>query len=116
MFYSIVTIQITATTITGRAVYHLSLENVSPHIILSKKISVCLYKKGWQFSCHIITSRRVKDLLLENVYNILFNTKVYTKRGGSLADRSKCLGFITGKCFTLDCLSMKTEVNLYKKG
>ena len=33
MFYSIVTIQITATTIVGRNVKDLSLENVSPHIV-----------------------------------------------------------------------------------
>ena len=75
MFYLIVTIQITAITITGRNVKHLSLGNDSPHIVFSTNISVCLYQKGWQFSCHMITSRRVKDLSLENVYLILFIPK-----------------------------------------
>ena len=39
---------------------------------LSTKISVSLYKKGWQFSCHLITGINVKDVSPENVYLILF--------------------------------------------
>ena len=38
----------------------------------STKISVNLYQKGWQFSCHLIIGRNVKDLSLENVDLILF--------------------------------------------
>ena len=30
-------------------------------------ISVSLYYKGWQFSCHLTTGRKIKDLSLENV-------------------------------------------------
>ena len=39
----------------------LSLENVLPHIIYCTKISVSLYYKGWQFSCHLTTGR-LEDL------------------------------------------------------
>ena len=31
-----------------------------------------LYQMGWQFSCHLITGRNVKDLSLENVDLMLF--------------------------------------------
>ena len=34
---------------------------------LLHKISVSLYHKEWQFSCHLTTGRNVQDLLLENV-------------------------------------------------
>ena len=42
----------------------------------SMKISVSLYQKGWQFSCHLITGRNVNDLSPENVYLILFSMKI----------------------------------------
>ena len=35
-------------------------------------INVSLYQKRWQFSCHLITGRNVKDLSPENVNLILF--------------------------------------------
>ena len=51
----------------------ISLENVLPHIVLVRdKTSVGFNQKGWQFSCHLITSRNVEDLSPENVYFILF--------------------------------------------
>ena len=50
----------------SRNVKHLSLENVY-RILLSTKISVRLYQKGWQFSSHLITGINVKHLSLENV-------------------------------------------------
>ena len=44
----------------------------------STKISGSLYQKGWQFSCHLITCKNVKDLSPKNVYLILFK---YEKSG-----------------------------------
>ena len=38
----------------------------------STKIIVNLYLKGWQFSCHLIAVRNVKDSSPENVYPVLF--------------------------------------------
>ena len=43
---------------------------------LSTKISLSLNQKGWQFSCHLITCRNVKDLSPENVYLVLFRVGV----------------------------------------
>ena len=41
------------------------------------KISVSLYYKGWQFSCHLTTGRNVKDSSLENVLpQIVYCTKI----------------------------------------
>ena len=40
-----------------------------------------VYTKGWQFCCHLITSRNVKGLSWENVLLIL--VLVYTIRDGS---------------------------------
>ena len=42
----------------------------------STEISERLYQKGWQFNCHLITSRNVKHLSLEYVDLILFSTKI----------------------------------------
>ena len=53
------------------------------------KLRVSLYEKGWQFSCHIITGRNVKNILLETVFPhiVLVRKKVqvYMIRGGSSA-------------------------------
>ena len=43
------------------------------------KISVSLYQKGWQFSCHLIAGRNVKDLSLENVHLILLKYENMSK-------------------------------------
>ena len=43
---------------------------------LSTKISVSLYQKGLQFSCHLITCRNVKDLSPENVYLVFFSIEI----------------------------------------
>ena len=53
MFYSIVTIQITATTITGRNVKQLSPKMFTSYCF-STNISVSLYERGWQLSLHFI--------------------------------------------------------------
>ena len=42
---------------------------------LSTKISGSLYQKGWQFNCHLITGRNVKDLSPENVNLVMFEYK-----------------------------------------
>ena len=42
-----------------------------PYCVITK-ISVSLYQKGRQFSCHKITGRHVKDLSPQNVYLVLF--------------------------------------------
>ena len=39
-----------------------AVENVLPQIVYCTKICVSLYHMGWQFSCHHITGRNVKDL------------------------------------------------------
>ena len=54
--------------ITGRNIKDLSLENVD---LIACKLER-LYKKRWQFSCHLITCRNVKDLSLEKNDLILF--------------------------------------------
>ena len=41
------------------------LENVYL-ILFSTKISVRIYKKGWQISCHLISVNNAKDLSIEN--------------------------------------------------
>ena len=51
---------------TCRIVKDLSLENV---FFIFKDES--LYQTGWQFSCHLITGRNVKNLSRENVDLIL---------------------------------------------
>ena len=38
----------------------------------SSKIIVNLYRKGWQFSCHLIAGINAKDLSPANVYPTLF--------------------------------------------
>ena len=44
---------------------------------LSTKISVSLYQKGWQFSCHLIIGGNLKDLSPENVLtHIVFCTVI----------------------------------------
>ena len=42
----------------------------------STKISVYLYQKGWQLSCHLIPGRNDKDLSPVKVYLILFEFEV----------------------------------------
>ena len=58
-------------------------------IVYCATISVSLYYKGWQFSCHLTTGRNVKDSSLENVLQqIVYCTKislVHIIRGGSFA-------------------------------
>ena len=52
----------------------------------SMKIFKCEFipNKGWQFSCHLITGRNVKDFLPEKVLPLhCFSMKVYTTREGS---------------------------------
>ena len=43
---------------------------------LSTKISVSLYQKGWQFSCHLITCRNVKDLSPEMFTSYCFSIEI----------------------------------------
>ena len=43
---------------------------------LSTKISGSLYQKGWQFSCHLITGRDVKDLSPEMFTSYCLSTKI----------------------------------------
>ena len=90
---------------------------------VSKKISVRLYQKGWQFSCHLLTCRNVKHLLLENVYLILFlyenKCKVIPKGMASHLppnNRKKCLSIYHWKMFTSYCFNTKISVRLYLKG
>ena len=52
---------------------HLTLENANL-ILFSTKISVWIYQKGWQFSCHLITGRNVERLSMNNL--IVFSTKI----------------------------------------
>ena len=54
----------------------LSLGNVLPQLVYCTKIIACLYHKGWQFCCHLITSRNVKDLSLGFFNAIVYCTKV----------------------------------------
>ena len=75
MFYVIVTIYITATTITGRDVKDWSLDFFLSQLLT--KISVSVYEKGRQFSCHLITGSNVKDFSLVNVLpQIVYCTKI----------------------------------------
>ena len=64
---------------------------------LSTKISVCLYQKGWQFSCHLITCRNVMDLSPENVNLVLFSIEI----SGSLYQMGRQFSchLITGRNF-----------------
>ena len=50
-----------ALLITGRNSKDLSPEKFTAYCF-STKISVSLYQKGWQLSCHLITGRNVMDL------------------------------------------------------
>ena len=67
MFYSIVTILVTAPTITGRDVKDLSMDFFFISYFFCTKISVSSYQNGLQLSCHLITSRYVEDLSPEKV-------------------------------------------------
>ena len=79
-------------------------------ILFEYERGVSLYQKGWQFSCHIITGRNVKDLSLENVYLIFLSKKAYTKKGCQFSCH-----LVTGRkvkdlsleCFTSYYFSMK---------
>ena len=53
---------------------YLSLENVNL-ILFKYEISVRLFHKGCQLSCHLITGRNVKHLSLEKVYLIVLERK-----------------------------------------
>ena len=48
------------------------------------KLSVSLYEKGWQFSCHLITGRNVKNILLETVFPHIVLVR---KKSASLYDK-----------------------------
>ena len=45
------------------------MENVLPRIVYCTKISVRLYHKGWQFSCHLICFKGYTlNFVLQNTY------------------------------------------------
>ena len=57
----------------------------------STKISVNLKQKGWQFSCHLITGKNVKEIIAEKVfpYFVLVGKFIPKRRAAQLPPNNR---------------------------